>query len=563
MNPLDWLKKLKIKTKITLGLLLIAAFIPIMGFATITNMIKVSDILLHNQNLLTEKDLLIVRMESYEKKIPGIYKMINDFAVDKTIKNKDKKIQALQALNVELFSDSELAQIKKFEALFIKKVDDIIKSVNMFDSETAGEHLKELLKEQKKYNKVIEDTVEKIDKSILLSKKNIDEAKKLSIATAIVLTIVGALVSLLTGGTVLITINNGIKSLTENIKEVSGGNFTVKNTVKEVNNEFDYLNALFFDMVSSLRELLTKVGDEADHLAKNITQINEATEQTSMGSEQLIQGITQISTGASDQSFEIKETLENLNNINKIIHTVAESADSTVKLSQGTEVMADSGNQQVISAVEKISEIKTKSEEIANVVNELGTLSAGIGEIVELIKSIASQTNLLALNAAIEAARAGQHGAGFAVVADEVKKLASQSSVASDDINKVIKEIQNKVNRAVSSMNEGVEEIDQGVSIVESAGGALSEILKSTKESGNQVLNISNEIKILADNYDAVVKVMESISDKVEDSAANTQEMSSVTQEQTASLEEIVHSSQVLKTIASDLQTSVTVFKVK
>ncbi len=560
MKTLNILKKLKIKTKITLGLLLIASFIPIMGITTVINMNKVSDILVQNQNYVNEKESLKVRKDSYEDKIPIIYKMINDYAPDKTI---EKKNQALQKLQNDLFNTQELQKIKKFEGLFINKVIAINKSLSQYDDETAKVRLEEIREEQGVYNKVIEGCIKKINAKIALSQKKVDDAKIFSTVTALILTIIGAIVSLLTGFTVLIAINNGIKKLTTNITEVASGNLTIENTNDEVNNEFDYLNSLFFDMVNSLRKLIINLNEETAHLTKNTYQINEATEQTSTGAQQLIHGITQISTGAGAQSFEIKQTLDNLNNINEIIHTVSESAGSTVKISQNTEQMATDGNQQVISAVEKISQIKIKSEETAGVVNELGHLSAGIGEIVELIKNIASQTNLLALNAAIEAARAGQHGSGFAVVAEEVKKLASQSSTASDEINAVIREIQTKVNQVVTSMNEGVEEIDEGVNIVESAGGALSEILSSTKDSGQQVLKISNEIKSLADNYDAVVKVMESISEKVEDSAANTQEMSSITQEQTANLEEIFESTKVLTKIATDLQNSVTVFKVK
>lgn len=560
MSALNIFQKLKIKTKITLGLLLIASFIPVMGITTVTNMNKVNNILVQNENYLKEKDALKLRRESYEKKIPLIYKMINDFSVDEDLEKENPDARALQK---ELFSKNELKEIKKFEGIFIKKVKLINNSLEQFDSETAGEHLKLILKEQKKYNNVIEECIKKIDNNINLSKHNAANANAFSTFAAIILTIIGAVVSFLTGCTVLIAINNGIKELTDNIKEVAGGNLTVENNINKINNEFDYLNSLFFDMVSSLRELIINVNDETERLTKNTYQINEAAEQTSSGAQQLIHGITQISTGAGAQSFEIKQTLDNLNNINEIIHTVSESASNTVQISQCTETIANDGNQQVINAVEKITQIKTKSEQIANIVNELGGLSAGIGEIVELIKRIASQTNLLALNAAIEAARAGQHGSGFAVVAEEVKKLASQSSTASDEINDVIKEIQAKVNQVVSSMSEGVEEIDEGVNIVESAGGALSEILSSTQESGQQVLKISNQIKSLADNYDAVVKVMESIADKVEDSAANTQEMSSITEEQTANLEEIFESTQVLTKIASDLQNSVTVFKVR
>ena len=77
----------------------------------------------------------------------------------------------------------------------------------------------------------------------------------------------------------------------------------------------------------------------------------------------------------------------------------------------------------------------------------------GIGELVEMIRAIASQTNLLALNATIEAARAGDAGKGFAVVAQEVKTLASQTAGVTDRIVSQISQIQSESSRAVAEMD--------------------------------------------------------------------------------------------------------------
>ena len=111
-----------------------------------------------------------------------------------------------------------------------------------------------------------------------------------------------------------------------------------------------------------------------------------------------------------------------------------------------------SATEEMASSVDEISRQVQKSARMANEavdqarstndrVGELSKAAARIGDVVELINSIAGQTNLLALNATIEAARAGEAGRGFAVVASEVKALAEQTSKATGEIGQQIQGI--------------------------------------------------------------------------------------------------------------------------
>jgi methyl-accepting chemotaxis protein len=111
-----------------------------------------------------------------------------------------------------------------------------------------------------------------------------------------------------------------------------------------------------------------------------------------------------------------------------------------------------------------------------------------IGQVVELINSIAAQTNLLALNATIEAARAGEAGKGFAVVAAEVKQLANQTTKATDVIGGKIGEIQLATQRTVESIGtisatvEQIREISGLVAVaVEAQGSASNGIADNTR----------------------------------------------------------------------------------
>ena len=115
-------------------------------------------------------------------------------------------------------------------------------------------------------------------------------------------------------------------------------------------------------------------------------------------------------------------------------------------------------------------------------VSELSKAAARIGDVVELINSIAGQTNLLALNATIEAARAGEAGRGFAVVAAEVKALAEQTAKATGEISQQISGIQAATEESVGAIKEIGDTISRMSEICSAIASAVEEQGASTQE---------------------------------------------------------------------------------
>ncbi|KIZ51643.1 chemotaxis protein [Pseudomonas oryzihabitans] len=155
---------------------------------------------------------------------------------------------------------------------------------------------------------------------------------------------------------------------------------------------------------------------------------------------------------------------------------VSEAASVAFETSQHTDDTARKGAAVAQQTVEVMRALATQMQEAVKGIEALDNQSQVIGTIIKTISGIAEQTNLLALNAAIEAARAGEQGRGFAVVADEVRQLASRTSKATEEIVGVVQQNQQLAGEAVTVIENGRRQAEQGLELAGQAGQVIVEI---------------------------------------------------------------------------------------
>jgi methyl-accepting chemotaxis protein len=220
---------------------------------------------------------------------------------------------------------------------------------------------------------------------------------------------------------------------------------------------------------------------------------------------EIIKTVSSASTELEASAGTLTATADRAREVTAMVGRASEEASSNVQsVASATEEMASSVNEisrQVQESARIAGEAVEQAQKTNDRVGELSKAAARIGDVVELINTIAGQTNLLALNATIEAARAGEAGRGFAVVASEVKALAEQTARATGEISQQINGIQAATDDSVVAIREiggtigRMSEIASTIaSAVEQQGAATQEISRNVQQAAQGTLKVSSNI---------------------------------------------------------------------
>ena len=334
------------------------------------------------------------------------------------------------------------------------------------------------------------------------------------ISTTVTMQEVVASAAVLLGLLIAFLIARGIikplSGLTSGMKELAGGNFGVVLPGLERKDEVG-------DMAQAVETFKVKAEEKARDEAEAKTRQDQIAAkqrkadmikladdfEAAVG--EIVETVSSASTELEASASTLTSTAARAQELTTMVAAASEEASTNVQsVASATEEMASSVNEisrQVQESARMAGEAVDQARKTNDRVGELSKAAARIGDVVELINTIAGQTNLLALNATIEAARAGEAGRGFAVVASEVKALAEQTAKATGEIGQQITGIQAATQESVGAIKEisgtieRLSEISSTIAAaVEEQGAATQEISRNVQQAAQGTQQVSSNI---------------------------------------------------------------------
>ena len=324
-------------------------------------------------------------------------------------------------------------------------------------------------------------------------------------------------------------VNNDLSAITSLHQDKTKNNFFLKNI-----DETTQLLEAFDTMTNSLHSLIGQVHRSGIQVTTSATEISAS--------------IRQLQASVTEQAASTKEVSATSKVISgtsvDLVFTIDGVSDSVSE----TASMADYGRSNLNNMESVMQGLIKATGSISSKLADINTKTNKISSVGTTINKISDQTHLLSLNAAIEAEKAGEYGKGFSVVAREINRLSDQTSVATQEIEYMVKEMQSSVSSGVMEMEKFDDEVKHGVAEIETISDQLGGIIDQVKALGPQ-------FEIVKEGMHTQEQGAQQISEAIE-------QLSHTAEQTKESLEEFKQATDQLNEAVQGLQNEVSHFKI-
>jgi len=319
----------------------------------------------------------------------------------------------------------------------------------------------------------------------------------------------------------------------EAVEEAASLMANIKTSMGNITDRVSQLERSTEESASSILEM----GSSVDEVARNAASLHESVEASTSSVHEMGASIRQVAGGASEVERIAEETAGSIVEMDRVVQEITGNAREAAELTQKVSDGAERGRDAVGETIQDIKAIHGRTEDAREGLGKLVDRIDEIAGILGVIREINDETNLLSLNAAIIAAQAGEQGKAFLVVANHVKTLARRTAASTQDIEKLIYDVQKESVAAVETMNAGVDAIETGVARSTVAGEALQSIRDSAREASERVEGIAR-------STDEQARASKLVSNAAQETSAQVRQISTAMGEQSKVSEQMLQSSE-------------------